>query len=63
MLKLYFSNNEEYQRLKTEIEEIKVDKIIISDKAYQNRYIESKNVDIQIRILNYLDCVYTRYMI
>ncbi len=55
MLKLYFSNNEEYQKLKMEMEETKVDKIIISDKAYQNRYIESKNVDIQIRILNYLN--------
>lgn len=54
MLKLYFSDNEEYQSLKTEIEETKVDKIIVSDKAYQNKYIESKNVDIQIRILNCL---------
>ncbi len=54
MLKLYFTNNEEYQKLKTEITDTKIDRIIVSDKAYQNRYIESKNVDIQIRILNCL---------
>ena len=54
MLKLYFTNNKEYQKLKTEISDTKIDKIIVSDKAYQNRYIESKNVDIQIRILNCL---------
>ena len=54
MLKLYFTNNEEYQKLKTEITDTKIDKIIVSDKAYQNKHIESKNVDIQIRILNCL---------
>jgi len=54
MLKLYFSNNEEYQALKKESEETKIDKVITSDTAYRNRYIESKNVNIQIRALNYL---------
>jgi len=55
MLKLYFTNNEEYQKLKAEISEAKIDRIIVSDKAYNNRYIESQNVNIQIRILNYLN--------
>lgn len=32
-----------------------VDRIIVSDKAYKNKYIESQNVNIQIRILNYLN--------
>jgi len=55
MLKLYFSNNEEYQKLKAEFKEKKIDKIITYDKFYQNKYIESQNVDIQIRILNHLN--------
>lgn len=55
MLKLYFTNNEEYQKLKIEISKTKIDKIIVSGKAYHNRYIESKNVNIQIRILNCLN--------
>lgn len=50
MLKLYFSDRESYNTIKDNI----IDKLVTSDKAYRNKYIEVQNVNIQIRMLNYL---------
>lgn len=50
MLKLYFADRESYNTLKENI----VGKVFTSDKAYRNKYIEVQNVNIQIRMLNYL---------
>lgn len=50
MLKLYFADRESYDHIKKNM----VDKIITSDKAYRSKYIEVQNVNIQIRMLNYL---------
>lgn len=54
MLKLKFSDYEKYLEVKDFIAKGSIRKIIESDTDYKNRYIESRNVDIEIHMLNYL---------
>lgn len=54
MLKLKFSDYEKYLEVKDFISKGSVKKITESDTDYKNRYIESKNVNIEISMLNYL---------
>lgn len=54
MLKLKFFDYEKYLETKDFITKGSVKKIIESDTDYKNRYIESKNVNIEISMLNYL---------
>ncbi len=53
MLRLYFYNNEEYEKIKNEIQPV-VSKYAEQEKEFHSRYINSLNVNIGIKMLNYL---------
>ena len=53
MLRLYFENNEEYEKIKNEIQPV-INKYAEQEKEFHSRYINSLNVNIGIKMLNYL---------
>ncbi len=53
MLRLYFKNNEEYEKIKNEIQPV-INKYAEQEKEFHSRYINSLNVNIGIKMLNYL---------
>ncbi len=55
MLRLRFEDIEQYHSLMAENAGNNVNKIISSDRAYRNRYIDSKNINIKIQMLNFVD--------
>ena len=53
MLRLYFENNIEFKKLKEEIQP-NISKYVEQEKEFHNRYINSLNINIGIKMLNYL---------
>ena len=53
MLRLYFDNNAEYEKTKNEIQPV-INKYAEQEKEFHSRYINSLNVNIGIKMLNYL---------
>lgn len=55
MLWLYFEDFEEYNRLKTEMQNNGIERLINPGNEFNNRYISANNVNVEIKMLNCLN--------